>query len=952
MIILKMYFGIIFERIIRHSIVQFLNPLIKLCYMRYNFTLFFLLLLLGFTSLKVEAQIINNITKPSLTIHSLAEKIYLQLDNTIYQTGETIWFKTVVSRSYDNSLSDISEVLHVELIDFNETLVEKKILKLKGGIASGSFELQKGYKSGKYLIRAYTHWNRNFEEDFMFTQSIDVLNLDENKKLKNPIINVAVTTDSINTLSADINPRVLNPNHKGKLQLYIDTGKSIDTIELKKNKENIYKLNYRLPEKVTQAELKFNTQASGKIFEANTPDSYSKTIVIDKDYLDVQFFPEGGKLVNGLLSTVAFKAIDYQGLGYEISGLIKDGKGNDITSFNSNNLGLGTFKLLPKTGSNYYAEVSVNDVIYRYSLPIAKTTGNVLSVVRLKDDIRLLLVSNTKSKTNIKIQTESRGIKYHDLSFKSKDTITTSISSKSLPEGIIKITVLNDKAQIISERLVFNTKLNKRLKLNIESDRTSYSQREKTTLKIQLDSLQEPEGTNLSVLVIDKEKVDASKSYKPNLISHLLLSSELKGFIENPRYYFNDNNKSRALDLDALLLSQGWRNYKYQNSIASTNYIYKPEKRLVVSGTIGEYFNPKKRPKKPLDLNMIVYGETEDIYKQEIDSSGRYYFELEDLYKPRAELFMQVVNKKGEPIDFGINLDKKWNPEIKLRAEQTIELPSQIISTFTERIEADNKIQRDYEVAHNTIALDEVKLRDYKLTPAREKSIELHGEPTYVIDGEEFIEVAPDWNFGVYSVLKAKYPDKIRIRTVHDIPPWYYAKVWNSDITLVLIDNIPVYYEDYDEIQNIPADEVSSIDIIESARDVYRYVFEIFGTGNVNFGTNRVSYLNIYTKSGNGLYGITKAKGVLTDYVSGYSKDAEFYAPNYETLTNQDWVIPDNRSVIHWSPDITLNSKGEYILEYYNDDHIGEVSVIVEAISKDGKIGYLEKTYTLRKAER
>lgn len=920
--------------------------------MRYNSTLFYFLVLLSFTSIIVDAQVINNITKPSLTKHSLAEKIYLQLDNSIYQTGETIWFKTVVSRSYDNSLSDISEVLHVELIDFNETLVEKKILKLKGGIASGSFELQKGYKSGKYLIRAYTHWNRNFEEDFMFTQSIDVLNLDENKKLKNPIINVVVTTDSIKTLSADINPRVLNPNHKGKLQLYIDTGKSIDTIELKKNKENIYKLNYRLPEKVTQAELKFNMQASGKIFEANTPDSYAKTIVIDKDYLDVQFFPEGGKLVNGLLSTVAFKAIDYQGLGYEISGLIKDGKGNDITSFNSNNLGLGTFKLFPKTGSNYYAEVSVNGIIYKYNLPVAHNSGSVLSVVNLKEDIKVLLVSNTKSKGNIRIQTESRGIKYHDLSFKSKDTIATSISSKSLPEGIIKITVLNNKTQIISERLVFNTKLNNRLKLDLESNRASFSQREKTTLKIQLDSLQVPKGTSLSVLVIDKEKADASKNYKPNLVSHLLLSSELKGFIENPGYYFNDNNKNGALDLDALLLSQGWRNYKYQNSIASTNYIYKPEKRLVVSGTIGEYFNPKKRPKKPLDLNMIVYGETEDIYKQEIDSSGRYYFELEDLYRPRAELFMQVVNKKGEPIDFSINLDKKWNPKISFKREQTVELSSQIISTFTERVEADNKIQRDYEVAHNTIALDEVKLRDYKLTPAREKSIELHGEPQHVIDGKELMEVAPDWNFGIYTVLKTKYPDIVRIIEVPARPPWYYAKTVKSDYTFVLIDNIPVYYEDYPLIQHLPVDEVESIDIIEKAKDVTRYLFEIYGTGNVSLALIKVSYINIYTKSGKGLHGMTKSKGVKTEVIDGFSESVEFYSPSYDNLTNQDWVIPDNRSVIHWSPNIALNSKGEYILEYYNDDHIGEVSVIVEAISKNGKIGYAEKIYTVKEAER
>ena len=173
-----------------------------------------------------------------------------------------------------------------------------------------------------------------------------------------------------------------------------------------------------------------------------------------------------------------------------------------------------------------------------------------------------------------------------------------------------------------------------------------------------------------------------------------------------------------------------------------------------------------------------------------------------------------------------------------------------------------------------------------------------------------------------------------------------------SDLTLVLVDNIPVYYENYRFIQDIPVEEVVSMDIIEDAKEVYRYAFEIFGTGNINFGATVVSYLNIYTKSGNGLLGITKAKGVLTDQITGFTESVAFYAPTYETLSNQDWNIPDNRSVIHWSPNVVLNAKGEYTLEFYNDDYVGDVAVIVEAISKDGKLGTLQKTYTVKEAER
>jgi hypothetical protein len=112
-----------------------------------------------------------------------------------------------------------------------------------------------------------------------------------------------------------------------------------------------------------------------------------------------------------------------------------------------------------------------------------------------------------------------------------------------------------------------------------------------------------------------------------------------------------------------------------------------------------------------------------------------------------------------------------------------------------------------------------------------------------------------------------------------------------------------------------------------------------------------MALINIYTYSKKGFYARSKTKGILTSNIQGFTESVEFYTPSYEMLSNQDWVIPDNRSVIHWTPDIQLDKNGEHTLEFYNDDHIGEVSVVVETISKDGKIGYLEKTYTVKEAE-
>ena len=913
-------------------------------------TILFILFFLGvFYVTELNAQVLNDITKPTMSKNSLAEKIYLQIDNALYQTGETIWYKAIVTKSYSNNLSDFSRVLHVELIDMNQNIIESQLKKLNNGIANGSFILEKSYKPGKYRIRAYTVWNRNFDEAFMFSQPIEVFNLKKEVKEQKAIINVVVGRGDYKSIQADINPKVVNTNHRGELNLFIDTGSRLDSVVLEKTKEGIYKLDHRLPNDAIKVELKFNV-GSKKRLGTNKKEIYRETIIIDDNHIDLQFFPEGGKLINGLLSTVGFKALDYNGLGYKVAGVVEDSNGVEVTSFDSNDLGMGTFKLRPEQGVSYRAVIKKDEIAYNYNLPLSIVSGSVLTLANLQDELRLSIKSKNQKSSNLRIEVSSRGVKYQSYVFKQKETITTIIPKQSLPYGIIKITVRNDKNQKLCERLFFNHREDQRLHLNLSSDKTSYSQRDKVEIKLSIDSTHVNENTSLSVLVLDEQRIENSKNYKPSILAYLLLNSELKGFIERPDSYFDESNRRRYLNLDALMLTQGWRDYNYQKEAPLTTFQYQPETHLELSGTIGQYFNPKKRPKKPLNLNLIIQDETPQIHSIEIPENGEYHFQLDDIYKPDAEFFMQVVSKKGEPIDFGINLDKKWQPKVRKWQQQSFLLPSDIRINFTEQMEVINKIQQKYETTFNTIALDEVNVKGYKMTPEREKFIGLHGEPDVVIDGKKLNENAPDWSHGVFSVLKAQYSDVIQVLYTETIPPWLYVWDRRYDMTYVLVDNTPVHIDDYDIIQDIPADEVESIDIIRNPKDKNRYCSDTFP--GIIFCPERAILVNIYTKSGNGLFGITKAEGVLINSVKGFSESIKFYAPNYENLSNQDWVIPDNRSVIHWEPNITLNDKGEYTLEFYNDDHIGEVSVIVEAISKDGKIGYVEKTYSVDEADR
>ncbi|WP_138432445.1 MG2 domain-containing protein [Winogradskyella algicola] len=918
--------------------------------MKQKIALFFVV----FSILYSSGQVFNDITKPSLSRTSLAEKIYLQVDNTLYQTGETVWYKAVVVKSYDNSLSDLSGILHVDLIDANENIIQSQLLKLVNGASNGSFVLENSYKPGKYRIRAYTYWNRNFEEDFMFSKAIEVVNLQEDIKRQKAIINVVVGTGNYKSIQADINPKILNKDFKGELKVCLETATTIDSLTLEQNEEGIYKLDHILPETVTKAEIKLKVKSKNKFIDTGD-DIYTETIIVDNDYVDLQFFPEGGKLVSGLLSTVGFKALDYNGLGYQVNGVIKDNNNVEITSFRSNALGMGTFKLQPKAGMSYYALIKKDETTYKYSLPNVYFKSSVITIVDLQDQLRLSVSSKNEESKYLIIDVSSRSVKYQRFRFDKTSNINTAIPKESLPDGIIKITVRNDKDQILCERLVFNNRDEQRLYISLSSDKTNYSQREKVRVQVGLDSIYVNKGTTISALVINKKRRDASEKHTSNILAHLLLNSELKGFIEYPDYYFENSNRTRKLDLDALLLTQGWRNYIYENEKPLVSFTFKPEKHLQLSGTIGEYFNPNKRPNKPLDINLMVSGDNNPIfYNEEIASTGHYSFQIDDIYKTTSEYFMQVVDKKGKPIDFKINVDKKWFPAVTQK-KYNFKILANIQQSITKEIEAANKAIKDFEDTYsNTVALREVNVKGYKLTPKREEFIEKHGEPTKVINGKDLVEKAPKWNFGVLSVIRSKFPDKVMI--IDEGPPHSQflrpvvrGTEYAGGFTYVLVDNIPVAIREYPFIQSIPVEEVESIDILESPRNKNKYCDEVL---RAHTCPTYVALINIYTKSGNGINGIVKTKGAKIDVIKGFSKSVDFYAPNYDTLSNQDWVIPDNRSVIHWEPDIKLNDEGKYYLEFYNDDYIGEVSVIVEAISKDGKIGYVEKTYTVKEAER
>ncbi|ANW96050.1 hypothetical protein AXE80_07065 [Wenyingzhuangia fucanilytica] len=921
--------------------------------MKNRITIIFLNLLL-LTIIKTYSQ-----EKPPLKIASknaYAEKIYLQPVSTVFTTDKTIWFKAIVT-DLEHLPTKLSAVLHVDLIDFDKNIIDSKLLKIENGVTDGYFDLNEELPSGRYLIRAYTEWNKNFSDDFISQIYVDLYAPKEIKQEDLAIreITLQETENEQYQISAKAFPKLLNPEFKGKLKMYIHTEKQTDSLEVKKDENDIYSFSYLLPKDAVKARLEFQPDSiRARNFDYKKFNSYSKTITVNKEYLDLQFFPEGGKLVDGLNSKVAFKALDYNNKGKQVTGNIVDQDNNIIMPFQSNNLGMGITQLTPNIQKKYYAVVKgKDDIEYKYPIPEIHKTGFVLKVKEVKEFIVLSLETNQQNQEPLHVKAQVRGVVYDEFEMQFQNNkVGAGIEKSLLPEGIVKFTITNPANQIVAERLFFNDKEEEQIYINTTLNKQQFKQREKTTINIITED-EDVNGIqcNLSVLVINKEQLGKENSLRSNILSYFLLNSELKGSIEKPNEYFNPKNKRRKHDLDALLLTQGWSNYKYENTAFTNNFKYLQEKGLTISGRIKNQWFSKRELKKPIELTA-VYGPL-NVAIQEIDSSGYFKMKLEDYYKDKFKVMLQTKDEKGKKKDFTIELEKYESPKIHYKKEEIIQFADSTSLYVKENILKSPK-EENLTPIEGVIELEEVELTGYVLTAQRKKVMDLHGAPDFVVENEEIIKKAPKWNSGLYSVLQASFPDDIHI--ISDLDGNLFANIYGRDVTLVLVDGIPVQRYNYILLQYLSIEEVKSFEVINKPkyaryhndrifRPDYTDPDEMFGSLLAIPIDRRIGIISIYTYAGKGFYGIKRNKGISKGFVQGFIPKREFYTPKHENLSPEDWQFPDVRSVVHWNPNVTTDEYGEAKIEYYNADNTGEMLIVIEVITKKGKFGYYETSY-------
>jgi hypothetical protein len=345
---------------------------------------------------------------------------------------------------------------------------------------------------------------------------------------------------------------------------------------------------------------------------------------------DVQFFPESGSLVNGISSKVAFKAVGVNGLGATVSGKITDNDNNEVAQFATLHAGMGSFLLKPLPGKTYTAAVKFADSTTKnIVLPAAVNEGYVLTVYQPNKDSILVRIraSATLQKSSIILVAHSSG----ETIFASPVSINSAITSlwvdkKLFPGGIAQFTIFDGNNEPLNERIIF-IKGDDKMQLAVKPEKMVYKSKDHVQLNLSAnDSEGKPTSGNFSVAVINESQVNVDETTENTIFSHILLTSDIKGFIERPNYYFTAETDTVNMALDNLMLTQGYRRFEWNtlSTIVNTKPVYEAEGLASSISGLVTTLTHKPLPGALIKLLSIRAGILKDTVT---DANGRFKFD-------------------------------------------------------------------------------------------------------------------------------------------------------------------------------------------------------------------------------------------------------------------------------------------------------------------------------------
>lgn len=816
------------------------------------------------------------------------EKLHVHTDKSTYISGEKIWLRSYVVNALNHQQETTSRYVYAELLSpFNKIIYRIRLRQDSLNCIHGHIALEDTLSSGEYTLRAYTRYMENTGEDYLFRKPIHIVHpLAKSLRLETEWNkNNELTVKFINQITNEPMP--------------------VRTMAVWNEKEQLW---HRGEE--TQLHVKVNTKSLKHKTLLVQGGNYRQYISVEgttANY-DVSFLPEGGNLLEGVLCKVAFKAMNSLGLGENIEGEVVDEKDSLITAFQSLHRGMGSFSFIPANGKSYKARCrNASGMEKQFFLPQAHKDSYALKITEQKDKIYVSVLhsATTHKQDSLILLVHQRGLpKYAQPWDYSRPFIL--FTSDCFISGPVHVLLLNTKGKIISERLLFINNNDKAVG-KVFPDKEKYAARDKITLNLTVTDIHGNllEG-DCSIAVTNNADVRPDSCV--TILSNLLLTSELKGFIEDPNWYFRgDQTKEKRGALDVLMLTQGWRRYDIQSVVEGNFHLPQilPEENMSIQGKVITRVLRKPVSESFVRIASPDAGMVEEVMTNE---EGRFIlrgFEFPDTTK----YLVTAYNQKGKD-RVVLSIDPERFPDITLSYPGSVADRKILPVGMGYLTRADTRTI--YETGIRNIFMDEVVI-----TASMKKA------------NNTIYQTGADRTVSEEEILKSSAQD---IRTLLSQTSGLLCTTqgvfYTGKPATIVVDEVVINDEVYiNQILNLfNKDDIEQIDIIKG--------FKTLGYP----GGNGYALIAITTKrGGSGFQADQTATNMGQERLLGYQRPLEFYSPRYETIQEKENTNPDLRTTIYWKPDIKVK-KGNAEVTFYAADGLIDYSIVCEGIGEKGEI--------------
>jgi hypothetical protein len=646
----------------------------------------------------------------------------------------------------------------------------------------------------------------------------------------------------------------------------------------------------------------------------NTTTALAAAPAKDSAAVDAQFFPEGGQLVQGLRSKVGFKVTDRSGRGIAATGQVHNQRGEVVATFRTLRQGMGAFALTPGSAQDTYTAVVQPERLppFARKLPAANAWGYV---VRLDDSSpeRLTLTVNTpgnQPETLLLLTHGRRQAAAVRQAALSEGQAVFTIDKALLPDGVAHLTVFNAARQPVAERLYF-TPPRHPLAIAAQPDKQQYGTRDKVTVQLGPAS----QAASLSMAVYRLDSLNAQPA--PAIDHYLGLTSEVKGTVESPEYYFTATGPAAAEAADNLMLTQGWSRFRWAEVLAAATpalpYLPEPNGQVIRA----QLTRPGTgQPQPGVVAYLAAPGAVTWLSNARSDANGLLQFEAPTLLGSR-QLVLQADPRQDTTSRLSI-----ISPFSARQA--TTPVPAFALAP---------RFEADYAKRHLQAQLQNVYAGQYRsrfLVPSAD-TVSFFGSPseTYYLDRYTRFKVMEE-------VLREYVPGvvvRIRKDGFHLMVVDEVKRTVLTENPMVLLDGVPVF--NINRMMKMDPLKIRKLEVVDSR---YFHGAAIYD-GLVSFSTYKGD-----------LEGFPLDPQVLVQQYEGTQQQREFYAPRYDTPQAQQSRLPDLRNLLYWNPNVNQTRATPQALSFFTGDQPGRYRVVLQGLAADGKAGSQQFTFDVKPA--